>query len=47
MLLGPVLKDPPTLIVIDVGIVDHVTPFKLFGVTITNAMSWCEHVDNI
>ena len=32
MLLGPVLKDPPPLIVIDTGTVDCVTSFKLLGV---------------
>ena len=44
MLLGPVLKDPPPLIVIDAGNIDRVTSFKLLGVTITNNLSWGEHV---
>jgi Reverse transcriptase (RNA-dependent DNA polymerase) len=47
MLLGPVLKNPPPPIVFGTGTVDRVASFKLLGVTITNNLSWEEHVSLI
>ena len=48
MMLGPILSNPPPLIVIDNGtVVERVTSFKLLGVTIANDLNWDEHVTAI
>jgi hypothetical protein len=47
MLLGSILRNPPPQVSIDDGIIERVTAFKLLGVTITNDLSWNEHVSTI
>jgi hypothetical protein len=47
MLLGLILRNPPPQVSIDDGVIERVTAFKLLGVTITNDLSWNEHVGTI
>jgi hypothetical protein len=47
MLLGSILRNPPPQVFIDDGIIERVTAFKLLDVTITNDLSWNEHVSAI
>jgi hypothetical protein len=47
MLLGSILRYPPPQVSIDDGIIERATAFKLLGVTITNDLSWNEHVSTI
>jgi hypothetical protein len=47
MILGPALFNPPPPIVINNGIIERVTSFKLLGVTITNSLKWDEHITTI
>jgi hypothetical protein len=47
MLLGPILLNPPPLILVNDGTVERVTSFKLLGLTIANNLSWEEHITTI
>ena len=47
MLLGPILLNPPPLILVNDGTVERVTSFKLLGLIIANNLSWEEHIATI
>ena len=44
MIIGPILKDPPSNWLLSDTIVDRVPTFKLFGVHVSNDLKWTEHV---
>ena len=42
MIIGPILKDPPPDLLLNDTVVD--TPFKLFGIHVSNGLKLTEHV---
>jgi hypothetical protein len=47
MLFGRIQKYPPPLIEFETGTVERVSTFKLLGLTITDNLSWEEHINAI
>ena len=47
MLIGRIAKNPPLQIVFNAVAVDRVTSFKLLGLTITDNLSWENHVTTV
>jgi hypothetical protein len=47
MIVGPLSKTSPPLLVIDNNVIQRVTSFKLLGVQLDCNLKWQNHVDNI
>jgi len=47
MLIGPVVKDPPSSVSLSGSPVNRVTVFKLLGVHVASDLKWSHHVDAI
>ena len=46
MMIGPISKDPPAILLCGAS-VDRVATFKLLGVYVSCNIKWSEHVDAI
>jgi len=47
LLIGSVLKDPPTPVTLSGTRVERVTTFRLLGVHVVNDLKWAQHVEAI
>ena len=47
MLIGPIAKSPPSLLVLNDDVIHRVQSFKLLGVTVNNSLTWEDHVTAI
>jgi len=47
MLIGSILKDPPTQLSLNGITIDRVSSFRLLGVYVSNDLKWTQHVNAI